>query len=105
MLQLVFWGREQASTKGKDMGFGKRRRENKAVGVWEKLTEPTWVLHMGSSNIYEGRAWSIHTETSSDVQPCRGPFAPARASGKRGLLPPRVSLQPQKRPETSQEID
>ena len=33
----------------------KRRRGNKAFGVWEKLTKPTWALHMGSSNIYEGQ--------------------------------------------------
>ena len=40
---------------GRGIQEEKRRRGNKAFGVWEKLTKPTWALHMGSSNIYEGQ--------------------------------------------------
>lgn len=34
------------------------------------------------------RAWSIHTETSSDVQPCRGPFALPEPQGNGGCYHP-----------------
>ena len=56
----------------------KRIWGNKAFGVWEKLTRPTWALHIGSSNIYEGRGLEHshrdlmrHTALPRTLCPCQ----------------------------------